>query len=96
MIALGNGDSRAAAEIEARLEQNGYDAIDINAEVFLQSREQFAMFDHMLHAAQHRRMVLLREINVRREFGKRADIISEAMIEANLARVAKIRFGNRR
>ena len=53
------------------------------------------MFDHMLHAAQRRRIVLLREISVRREFAKRAQVISEAMIEANLARVAKIRFRGR-
>ena len=89
-------DSYAAAEIEGRLEQHGFDATGINAEVFIQAREQFAMFDHLLHAAQHRRIVLLREISVRREFSKRARVISEAMIEANLARVAKIRFRDRR
>jgi hypothetical protein len=89
-------DSYAAAEIEGRLEQHGFDATGINAEVFIQAREQFAMFDHLLHAAQHRRIVLLREISVRREFAKRARVISEAMIEANMARVARIRFRGRR
>jgi hypothetical protein len=89
-------DSCAAAEIEKRLEQHGFDATGINAEVFIQAREQFAMFDHMLHAAQRRRIVLLREISIRREFAKRARVISEAMIEANMARVARIRFRDRR
>ena len=68
----------------------------INIEVFLQAREQFAMFDHMLHAAQHRRIVLLREISIRREFARRSEAISEATIEASMARVAKIRFRDRR
>jgi hypothetical protein len=56
-------DLNAAAEIEARLEQNGFDATAVNTEVYIQAREQFAMFEHMLHAAQHRRIVLLREIS---------------------------------
>ena len=30
------------------------------------------MFDDLMHMAQHRRMILLREISVRREFAKRA------------------------
>ena len=89
-------DPYAAAEIEERLAQYGFDAAAINAEVFLQAREQFAMFDHMLHAAQHRRIVLLREISIRREFARRSEAISEATIEASMARVAKIRFRDRR
>jgi hypothetical protein len=44
----------------------------VNAEVFHQAREPFAMFDDLMHMAQHRRMILLREISVRREFAKRA------------------------
>ena len=35
------GDRPATIEIEARLERGGFDAIDINAEVFVQARELF-------------------------------------------------------
>jgi len=38
-------DQEAAIEIEARLDRGGFDAIDINAEVFVQARELFDMFD---------------------------------------------------
>jgi hypothetical protein len=65
-------NAHAAAEIEARLARNGFDEIAVNAEVFIQARSEFAMFDSLMHAAQHRRMVLLREIGIRREVVKRA------------------------
>jgi hypothetical protein len=64
-------DQEAANEIEARLNRSGVDAIDINAEVFVQARELFDMFDQLLHLAQNRRMGLLREISIRREFARR-------------------------
>jgi hypothetical protein len=64
-------DQDAANEIEARLDRSGFDAIDINAEVFVQARELFDMFDQLLHLAQNRRMGLLREISIRREFARR-------------------------
>ena len=64
-------DQEAANEIEARLNRSGFDAIDINAEVFVQARELFDMFDQLLHMAQNRRMALLREIGIRREFARR-------------------------
>jgi hypothetical protein len=64
-------DQDAAIEIEARLRRNGFDAIDINAEVFVQARDLFAMFDHLMQSAQSRRMGLMREISVRREFAIR-------------------------
>jgi hypothetical protein len=89
-------DPYAAAEIEERLAQEGFDAAAINAEVFLHAREPFAMLDHMLHSAQHRRIVLLREISIRREFARRSEAISNATIEASMARVARIRFRDRR
>jgi hypothetical protein len=44
----------------------------VNAEVFVHARNQFAMFDSLMRAAQHRRMVLLREIGIRRELASRA------------------------
>jgi hypothetical protein len=59
-------------KIDARLQRNGFDLATINAEVFLQAREAFAWFDTMLHAAQSRRIPLLHEIAVRREFDNRA------------------------
>jgi hypothetical protein len=65
-------DRAAAIEIEARLERNRFDAIDINAETFAQARELFVMFDHLMHSAQDRRIGLLREISFRREFARRA------------------------
>ena len=55
----------------------GFDQIDINAEAFVQARELFDMFDQLMHAAQHRRIGLLREIGNRREFLKRAKRIMD-------------------
>jgi len=64
-------DQEAAIEIEARLDRGGFDAIDINAEVFVQARELFDMFDQLMIAAQRRRIGLLREISIRHEFVRR-------------------------
>jgi len=64
-------DQEAAIEIEARLARSGFDQLDINAEVFVQAREHFAMFDQLMQSAQNRRITLLREISVRREFARR-------------------------
>jgi hypothetical protein len=64
-------DPEAASEINARLQRNGIDLATINAEVFLQAREAFAWFDALMHAAQSRRITLLREIAVHREFDGR-------------------------
>ena len=71
-------DREAAVEIEARLERGGFDAIDINAEVFVQARELFDMFDQLMIAAQRRRMVLLREISIRHEFVRRVRCVIRA------------------
>ena len=62
---------QAASEIEARLRRNDFEDSAVNAELFCQGRGTFAIFDDLLHAAQNRRMVLLREINSRRELSKR-------------------------
>ena len=61
----------AAIEIEARLDRGGFDAIDINAEVFVQARELFDMFDQLMIAAQRRRMGLVREISICHQFARR-------------------------
>ena len=57
-------DQAAAFEIEARLARGGFDQVDINAEVFVQARELFAMFDQLTQSAQSRRIALLREVSV--------------------------------
>jgi hypothetical protein len=64
-------DSEAAIEIEARLHRNGVDTTDIDAEVFVQARELFLIFDQLMQSAQNRRIALLREIGIRREFATR-------------------------
>ena len=85
-------DSKAAAEIESHLYRRGFDLVDINAEAFAQARELFDMFDQLMDAAQRRRIGLLREISVRREFLKRAQRVTDTAIEAQLVRVANVRF----
>ena len=62
---------QAADEIDARLRRHGFDDSAVNAEIFCQARAVFGMFDDLMHAAQNRRMVLLREITSRRELSKR-------------------------
>jgi hypothetical protein len=64
-------DRQAAGEIEARLRRSGVDNIDINAEVFVQACGLFEMFDQLMQLAQSRRVALLREISIRREFASR-------------------------
>ncbi|MGX9431826.1 MULTISPECIES: hypothetical protein [Bradyrhizobium] len=59
-------DPTSATEIEARLATHGYDAGAINAEVYLQAREIFLVFEALLNTAQNRRISLLREINNQR------------------------------
>ena len=65
-------DPEAAVDIEARIERNGFDQIDINAQVIARERELFLMFDHLMQSAQSRRVQSLREIHVRRELARRA------------------------
>jgi hypothetical protein len=59
-------DPIANAEIEQRLTMQGIDEGSVNAEVLIQSRELFIMFDSLIQSAQTRRILLLREINRRR------------------------------
>jgi hypothetical protein len=59
-------DPVANAEIENRLATQGIDEETVNAEVLIQSRELFVMFDSLMQSAQTRRILLLREINRRR------------------------------
>jgi hypothetical protein len=73
-------DQRAAIEIEARLKQSGFDAAALNAEVYLQARDQLEMFDLLMQRAQQRRVIILREVSIRREFAIRAKRISDSAI----------------
>ena len=82
-------DPDVAAEIEARLKKYGFDAVAMNAEVYVQARDQLEMFDHLMQRAQQRRMVILKEISIRREFARRAERISDAAIEGRILRVRK-------
>jgi hypothetical protein len=84
-------DPIAAAEIEGRLEQHGFDAVAINAEVYFQAERQLEMFENLVQRAQQRRITLLREISVRREFAKRAEAVSDAVITARFLRAFKAR-----
>jgi hypothetical protein len=47
------------------------------------------MFDALMQRAQQRRIVLLREIGIRRAFTKRAERVCEAVIEARFLRTPK-------
>jgi hypothetical protein len=84
-------DPVAAAEIEGRLEQHGFDAVAINAELYVQAERQLEMFENLMQRAHQRRIVLLREISVRREFARRAEGISKAVIDAEFLRGSKAR-----
>jgi hypothetical protein len=58
-------DPRAAVEIETRLQQHDFGVEAINAKVYCQAQDTFALFKGLMHSAQNRRMALLREINYR-------------------------------
>jgi hypothetical protein len=73
-------DPDAAIQIEARLEKFGFDALALNAEVFIQARDQLELFEQLMQSAQLRRIALLREIGIRREFALRAKLASDAVI----------------
>ena len=59
-------DPIAGAEIEARLIDQGIDDGSLNAELLIQTRDLFMLFDNLIQSAQTRRVLLLREINRRR------------------------------
>jgi hypothetical protein len=59
-------DPTAKAEIENRLATHNIDEGSVNAEVLIQCRELFILFDSLMQSAQNRRILLLREINRRR------------------------------
>jgi hypothetical protein len=63
-------DPQAAVNIEAHLERSGFDQIDIDAQVIAQARELFRNVRPLKAAGSH----CLREISVRREFARRAQV----------------------
>jgi hypothetical protein len=65
-------DPTAASEIEAYLKSKKIDAASINIQVFVQARDLFILFDSLMHSAQSRRIVLLREIAARRAASRQA------------------------
>jgi hypothetical protein len=58
-------DTDAAMEIEQRLASHGIDNLALNTDVYMQAREFYLMFEGLIISAQHRRVLLLREINHR-------------------------------
>jgi hypothetical protein len=52
-------DPVTAAEIEGRLKQYSFDAVAINAEVYVQAERQVEMFKNLMQGAHQRRIVLL-------------------------------------
>jgi hypothetical protein len=59
-------DPIAGAEIATRLSDQGIDDGSLNAELLVQTRELFTLFDGLIQSAQTRRVLLLREISRRR------------------------------
>jgi hypothetical protein len=55
-------DPCATPEIDIRLASHGFDLHAVNVEVFVQARETFLLFESLIHGAQARRMILLKEI----------------------------------
>jgi hypothetical protein len=64
-------DPKVARDIETRLLRSACDEIAINAEVFVQARQSFDLFDQLIQRAQSRQIALLRESSIRREFAGR-------------------------
>lgn len=59
-------DPQAEMEIENRLVTHRFDNESINLGAFSQGQELYLLFDTLLNSAQHRRILLLREIESRR------------------------------
>jgi hypothetical protein len=59
-------NSGSAIEIEQRLDSHGTDTFALNADVHIQAREFYLMFEGLIISAQHRSAMLLRDINYQR------------------------------
>ncbi|WP_407118331.1 hypothetical protein [Bradyrhizobium sp. LMG 9283] len=77
-------DSKAAAEIEARLHAYGFDQHAVNMEAHVQAREVLSLFEALLTGAQLRRLSLLKELNAFRasagaSFGSRLRTLNNSV-----------------
>lgn len=59
-------DKEAAIEIEGRLASFGHDDSSLDSDVLVHARELYIVFEGLIISAQHRRTMLLREIEGRR------------------------------
>jgi hypothetical protein len=59
----------------------------VQDDLSVQARELFGMFDQLIHFAQNRRIRLLREISIRREFARRAGRVVRAVDSFNSASI---------
>ena len=59
-------DKEAAIEIEGRLASFGHDESSIDSDVLMHARELYIVYEGLITSAQHRRTMLLREIEGRR------------------------------
>lgn len=67
--------------VAARLDEHGFDQIAIDAEAFLMSAAAIEALDRRIAAVQSREIKLLRELGSRREFARRALLLSAKMVE---------------
>ncbi|MDT4740724.1 hypothetical protein [Bradyrhizobium sp. WYCCWR 12699] len=65
-------DPNAAAEIDARLEDHGFDQHAVSMEAYVQAREVLPLLEGLLNGAQLRRVSLLKELTTFRETRLRA------------------------
>ncbi|WP_439374568.1 hypothetical protein [Bradyrhizobium sp. DASA03120] len=72
-------DPIAATEIDTRLARYGFDQEAINAEVYVETREIFVLFEGLLNAAQTKRLLLMREIKNHRSPGAKSTIRPETL-----------------
>ena len=67
-------DHETRLEIEQRLTAHGFDPCAINAEVHIQARELYLMFESLMISAQQRRATLFREIKYHRQASRSTSI----------------------
>lgn len=80
----------AREAIEQRLARQGYDSDAIASEAFMQSRVSLEVLEKRLATAQQRRNSLLREVQVHREFARRARLASDHVIEGSASNVGEL------
>ena len=76
-------------ELNVRLKEHGYNAQGINAHAFIEGLLPLATIERFLASARSQVNVLLREINVRREFARRAREAFEKRLAAETTEQAE-------